>query len=60
MKKWYASKTIWLNLLGFVLVSLEYAGTINLIDPTVLALLGTVANIMVRFITQDSVERSLI
>jgi H+/Cl- antiporter ClcA len=49
-KKWYQSSTIWINLLGIVVIVLEMTVATNLIpDPEIVALIVAVLNILRRF-----------
>lgn len=59
MKKWYESKTMWANLVGGVIVLLEYVGTINVVDPEVLAGVLIVVNIVLRVVTSQPIARTI-
>ena len=59
-KFWWESKTLWLNIVGLVVVMLEYFGQIKLIDPTLLATIMTIVNFILRLLKEPSeIERSL-
>ena len=51
MKKWYASKTLWINAIGIIAVFIP-----DIISPelTVKILVGV--NIILRFITKEKIE----
>lgn len=55
-KKWYESRTIWLNVAGFIVVTLEYLGTIHLVDPEILTGVLGVLNVFLRFRTDEAVK----
>lgn len=59
MKKWYESKTLWINIFGFLIVVMEYAGTINIGDPEALAAGIAVINVILRFITNQPIDRNI-
>lgn len=49
-KKWYQSSTIWINLLGVLVVVLDLVIKTNLIpDPDVVAIVVAILNILNRF-----------
>jgi hypothetical protein len=54
-KKFYESKTFWVNMVGLLVVVLQYTGRINLIDNTTLASALAVVNIFLRFITNTAI-----
>lgn len=67
MKKWYASKAIWLNLVTFITLVFTLFSTADFADlftPTVVkyfALGVAVLNIFIRvFFTAETVEKSLV
>jgi len=57
-KPWYQSLTLWTNLVGLLIVVLQYLGTINLIDPDTLATILGVLNIVLRLKTSQPVKLS--
>lgn len=48
MKKFWQSKTFWANIIGLVLVSLQYAGTVNWIPNDVLVFVLAILNLVLR------------
>lgn len=48
MKKFWQSKTFWANIIGLVLVSLQYAGTVNWIPNDVLVFVLAILNLILR------------
>jgi len=58
-KKWWESKTVWFNLIGGLIVLLQYIGTINGINPEITGSALVVGNFLLRFLTDEKVERSL-
>jgi len=59
VRKWFESKTIWFNLLGLVVVVLQYTQTIHVGDPKMLESALLVANLLLRMVTTGSIEKSL-
>ena len=60
MKLWFQSWTIWANLIGIVLIILQFVMQINLIiDPEWQALILAIINILLRFKTTTTVARSI-
>mgnify|MGYP001611994866 CR=1 FL=1 len=55
-KKWYESRTLWFNVLGLILVVLEYIGTINVIDPQIIATGLAMGNGLLRFRTNEGLK----
>lgn len=61
MKKWYQSKTVWLNTIGLGIVILQYFGEIDLIDPQYLGIILGFANIAIRILKTDQpIEKKLL
>ncbi len=59
-KMWWASKTMWLNIVGGAVVLLQYFGTINLIKPEELTMVLAVANMVLRMLgNPKEIERKL-
>lgn len=56
MKTALNSKTLWFNVIGGVLVVLQYLGTINLVDPQVLGALLVAGNFALRFVTSEPIK----
>jgi len=57
-KKWYKSKTLWFNIIALVAVLLNDILKANIVtDPVVVALLVTVANMLLRFQTFASLTK---
>ena len=63
MKKWYESSTILINIIGIIVLALNFIITSNLIpDPEVVALIVAILNILNRFRAPkkvDSIEKSV-
>ena len=56
---WYQSKTVWVNLLGLVVVVGQYLTKTNMVDPEVVGGVLSVANVVLRFVSTQPLERSL-
>lgn len=56
MKPAIKSKTLWFNVIGGVIVLLQYLGTIHVIDINLLEGLLVVGNVVLRFITNTAVK----
>ena len=55
-KSWLASSTIWLNLVGVVVIALQLITSTNfVVDPEIQALLLAVLNLANRFRTKKSI-----
>ncbi len=53
MKSWYASKTVWFNVLGIAVVVGKLLGFSSFqLDPTVEASVLAIANLVLRFVTR--------
>ena len=48
VKMWYQSKTLWINILGAVVVLLQYALDQKLVDPALVTTLLAVLNLVLR------------
>ena len=58
-KKWYASKTVWVNLIGFVSAILVATGVIQVdLAPETIALILTVVNFILRLVTKEQIDWS--
>ena len=55
-KPFWQSRTLWFNVLGLILVVLEYIGTINIVDPEILATILALGNGLLRFRTNEGVR----
>ena len=55
MKEFWKSKTFWVNVIGLIIVVLQYLGTINLIKPELLAGILGFANFVLRFFTSEPI-----
>ena len=54
-KAFYESKTFWVNVLGLIVVVLEYIGTINIVSPEIVASILAVLNLVLRLgVTQNT------
>ena len=58
-KKCWTSKTLLFNILGGVVVLLQYLGTIKAIEPELLSTVLVAVNFCLRFISNDKIDRSL-
>lgn len=56
MKKWYASKTVWVNALMLAGVVVQQASGENLLDESAQAAIITVVNLLLRVITKEKLE----
>jgi len=54
-KGWYQSKTLWINIIGFVIVVLSYFGQVNWLDPKLVAGALTIVNFILRLVTTQAV-----
>jgi hypothetical protein len=55
-KKWYASKVLWVNIVGFIIIVLSYFGQVNWLDPKIVGLALTVLNFALRLITSQPIS----
>jgi len=55
MKKWYLSKTIWVNLVATVAFFLQQQFGF-IIDPIIQAQVLTLVNVVLRFITKEEIR----
>lgn len=53
MKKWYASKTLWVNAIAFVGVAIQVITGNAILDPELQASILAGVNIVLRFITKE-------
>lgn len=60
MKKWYESRTLWFNLVGLLVVVLEYFSQVNWFDPQLLATLLGLGNAVLRFRTSEKLDTKLL
>lgn len=59
MKKWYQSKTIWLNLVTFLAGIGSFSGVIP-VDPRIILTVAAIANTILRiWFTTEPVKKSL-
>ena len=54
MKKWYLSKTLWVNAIAFVGVAVQVVTGDAVLDPELQASILAGVNIILRFITKES------
>lgn len=54
MKRWYKSKTIWINLMSLLLEIAQYLLDMNVIPTGTLLILVNILNIIIRFITDTA------
>jgi len=50
-KRWYASKTLWFNVITIMLGILQVVTDVYPIDPALLAMLMGIGNVLLRFFT---------
>lgn len=62
MKKWYESKTVWVNILVALIAFLESSQGAGLpyLTPEAWAMIIAVLNIFLRFVTNQPIEKSVI
>jgi hypothetical protein len=56
MKKWYYSKTLWINLLSILILVLQYCGDIHIINLELQLLLMAIFNMLLRSITKQPIR----
>lgn len=54
MKYFLFSKTLWINFLGLIVMALEYAGTVNWINPELLGMFLLIANFLLRYFSNGT------
>ncbi len=62
-KKWYESSTIWLNIVGVIIIALQMVLQSNTLNPDVAALILAVLNILNRIRSEKPaapIERSVV
>lgn len=62
-KKWYESTTIWINLIGVIVIVLEYFVQSNLIDPEIGTIILGAINMLNRVRGKEStppIEKAII
>ena len=57
MKKWYRSKTLWINILAICVVVAEYSLAQQIYSPELHALTLAIVNIILRTITSQAVVK---
>jgi len=55
MKKWYLSKTIWVNTIGAIVLVVEYVTTQSTVGAEVGAMVLAILNILLRFVTNQKI-----
>lgn len=61
MKKWYESKTVLFNLLGLIVVVLQYLGSIKALEPHLVETILIGVNMVLRITsTAQPVEKTLL
>lgn len=53
------SKTLWLNIAGFVILSAQYFGDFDVIPPILLGYIILVGNFVIRLITKEPIARTI-
>jgi hypothetical protein len=48
MKNFFLSKTMWANIIGLIIVTLQYAGTINWIPNDIMVFALAILNLILR------------
>jgi hypothetical protein len=56
MKKWYLSKTLWINIIAFIAFFIQVQFGKDLIPPEVQASLLAVINLILRMITREELD----
>ena len=56
MKKWYLSKTVWVNALIMLIGIIDNAAQLKLIDPEKLIFIGAIANLVLRTLTKTELS----
>lgn len=57
MKSWYASKTLWINVLAVAAMVVEYLVTQEIIMPEIHALVIAAINLGLRFLTKTAITK---
>lgn len=47
-KPWYTSKTIWLNVIGFIVYLIQYQGLATIIPENIVAFIVMIGNLLLR------------
>jgi hypothetical protein len=55
MKEFWRSKTFWVNTIGLLIVIVQYFGSINIIEPELLAGILGALNFVLRFFTSEAI-----
>ena len=56
IKKWYESKTVWINIVAFIALSVQSLNGF-IISPEEQAALLTIVNLILRVVTNTGIER---
>lgn len=56
MKKWYMSKTLWVNFLAFVAILLQGITGKEVLSPETQGIILTLINMMLRFVTKHEIN----
>jgi len=56
-KKWFKSKTLWLNVTAILVMVAEYLVTNQIYSPELHAIVIAVLNFLIRFITNQGLEK---
>lgn len=59
MKKWYRSRTVWFNIITIALGVVQVVSDVYAIPTDMLALVNGVGNVLLRFLTSSSIEKSI-
>lgn len=57
MKKWYMSRTLWINIGAIVIIVCEYLLTQKIYSPEIHALVIAIVNIGLRMVTNQGVTK---
>ena len=57
-KPFWKSKTFWFNVVGGVIVLLQYIGTLHIVNPTTMSTIMVVGNFLLRFVTKTGITLS--
>jgi len=58
MKNFFASKTVWFNVLVFAIGGFEALGSVSVLSPEILLAISTVGNFLLRFVTDKKLTFS--
>ena len=56
MKKWYMSKTLWVNIIGLACILIQMLNKEFIVDVEVQATMLSIVNIILRLITKEEID----